>query len=115
MATTRRSGRASRPSSAAQVAALEQQQAAIAEVLRIISRGPAHLDAALSAVLDSAIRLAGALWGSILQVDGERLRTVAVANVPGMVEVEGWRPIGPGTLVGTAVLQLRIVHVFGTD
>jgi two-component system, NtrC family, sensor kinase len=84
-----------------------EQQAATAEILRVISSSPADVQPVFAAVLTSAARLCDAFDAVILQVDGDRLRIVAH---------EGPIPTGPafplrGTAAGRAVLERRTIHV----
>jgi GAF domain-containing protein len=57
-----------------------EQQTATSEVLGVIAGSPTNLQPVLDTVVASAVRLAGAKKGHILQYDGEFLRHVANCN-----------------------------------
>src|SRR5262249_11755031 len=59
-----------------------EQQAATAEVLRIISSSPGELKPMFDAMLTSAIRICGAEFGLLYLDDGDLCRIAAVHNVP---------------------------------
>ena len=58
-----------------------EQQAATAEVLRIISSSPRDLQPVFDSIVKSATRLCGASFGGLLRVDGEELTLAAGHNV----------------------------------
>jgi signal transduction histidine kinase/ActR/RegA family two-component response regulator/HPt (histidine-containing phosphotransfer) domain-containing protein len=59
-----------------------EQQAALAEVLRIINGSAGDLTAALDAVTANGSRLCEAAFGALFTYDGERFRAAALYNVP---------------------------------
>jgi two-component system, NtrC family, sensor kinase len=64
----------------ARAAELQEQQAATAEILRVISSSPADLRPVFQAIIESSVRLCGAQFGSVYRFDGERLHLVAYLN-----------------------------------
>jgi two-component system NtrC family sensor kinase len=90
----------------------QEQQAATAEILRVISQSPANVQPVFDAVAENAARLCDAFDASIYRRDFDRLLLVAK---------HGPLPVGPvgefslplvrGTGAGRAVLDGRTVHV----
>jgi GAF domain-containing protein len=85
------------------------QQAATAEILRVISISATDVEPVFAAVLTSAARLCDAFDATIFQVDGNGLRLVAHEGpIPST-------PVGAfplrGTAAGRAVLDRRTIHV----
>jgi PAS domain S-box-containing protein len=91
-----------------------EQQTATAEVLEVINSSPGDLKPVFDAMLDKAMRLCGASFGTFLTFDGEFLHFVAARGHSRYGEwVRQQGPIGvyPGTtnerlLRGEAVVQL---------
>jgi GAF domain-containing protein/anti-sigma regulatory factor (Ser/Thr protein kinase) len=90
------------------------QQTATADVLQVISRSAFDLSGVFRAMLERAVSICGADWGSIQQLDGEAL--VPVEQTGGTAE---WRALNAtkrylpdrGTVNGRALLERRTVHV----
>jgi len=59
-----------------------QQQTATADVLKVISSSPGELTPVFQAMLAKATRICEAAFGSMLLVEGEALRRVALHNAP---------------------------------
>ena len=59
-----------------------EQQAATAEVLRIISSSPGDLQPVFKAMLANATRICGAKFGAMYLSEGNAFRIVAMHNVP---------------------------------
>ena len=68
----------------------QEQQAATSEVLRVISSSPGELQPVFDAMLENATRLCGAKFSSLMLVEGDQLRRVALHNAPSAL-VEHWR------------------------
>src|SRR5262245_49217030 len=59
-----------------------QRQTATADVLRVISNSPGQLLPVFNAMLDNATRICDAAFGSMLLVEGDAFRRVAIHNAP---------------------------------
>jgi len=90
------------------------QQTATADVLQVISRSAFDLGGVFRAMLERAVSICDADWGSIQQLDGDAL--VPVEQTGGTPE---WRALNAtkrylpdrGTVNGRALLDRRTVHV----
>jgi GAF domain-containing protein/AmiR/NasT family two-component response regulator len=104
----------------ARIAALEQEQAAVTEVLRIISNGSSDLSDVFAALLERAATLCGAEGGMILLEDGDVLRLRASFSPPGEQSFPSVRhayeaaPITRDLLAGRAVSDTGTVAFAGT-
>ena len=92
-----------------------EQQAATADVLKVISGSAFDLNLVLEALIESATRLCGASRGHILQFNGEFLILAASPGAwSGFTEYLAAHPFrpGPGTIAGRAAAEHRTVHDF---
>src|SRR3974390_2239885 len=93
-----------------------QQQIATSEVLRIIRQSPADAQPVFDAIVQSASRLCGAIFGVVYLFDDDRLRIAATNNFTPSATVhlnelqELKRPVR-SQLGGRAILDRKIVHV----
>jgi two-component system, NtrC family, sensor kinase len=85
-----------------------EQQAATAEILRVISSLPTDLKRVFAVVAAGATRLCDASDATIHQVDGAVLRLVAHH---GPIRVPDSLPMMRGVLAGRAVLDRQTIHV----
>jgi GAF domain-containing protein len=100
-----------------------EQQTAVAEVLKTISRSTFDLQPVLDIVLENAVRLAGADIGWLSRVEEQRFQTIAFSSgFPHAVRDEltrarggagsEWRPFGPESgVMGIALEKQTIIHV----
>jgi len=72
--------------------ALEQQQA-IAEILQVINCSPGELQSEFDILLEKAMQLCGAAFGTLSILDGEQARTVAAQGLP--PALGEWRQTNP--------------------
>src|SRR5262245_26424793 len=87
-----------------------EQQAATAEVLRVIASAPTDLQQVLHRLTVSATRLCGADGGSLFKADGEEVMV--------LTSTDPWRagrrqPLAE-TLTGRVLLEARTVHIHGS-
>ena len=59
-----------------------EQQTATADVLQVISRSPGHLEPVFATMLEQAVRICDASFGSMVLLDGDMFRRVAIHNAP---------------------------------
>ena len=89
-----------------------EQQAATAEILRVIASSPADLQAVLDAVVRSAARLCETSDAAIFRDEGDTLRIVAHDGViPPVAPVGSLVPRRRGSVTGRVVLEGLAVHV----
>jgi signal transduction histidine kinase len=92
---------------------VREQETATGEILRVLSRSPANLQAVLDAVAAAAARVCGANDALISRVDGDVLQAVAHYGDMPVVPAVGSREGLPirGSITGRAVLERRAIHV----
>jgi GAF domain-containing protein len=92
-----------------------EQQAATSEVLRIISSSPGELEPVFQALLENAVRLCGANFGSLYLYDGHMYRTGALHNTPeayaALRRREPMFRAGPATSYGRVAATKQVVHI----
>ena len=92
-------------------AELEEQQAATAEILRVISSSPTDVQPVLDTIGEHAARLCGSYDAAVYLVDGDRLRLVA-HHGPVPVHLGGHEmPLTREFVAGRTVIETRPIHV----
>src|SRR6266851_5529514 len=92
-----------------------EQQTATGEVLRAISHSAMDAQPVFQTIAESAVRLSGALFGSVYRFDGELIHMTAHYNYPA-VALEFSRRFFPApasrqSFTGRAILERAVVHV----
>jgi class 3 adenylate cyclase len=91
-----------------------EQQTATSEVLQVISGSPSDLEPVFAAMLEKAVRICDAKFGSILRWDNEAAHLVATHNAPPAFTEARRRstnPANPKTSFGRMVATKAVVHV----
>ena len=93
-----------------------QQQLATSEVLSIIRRSPVDAQPAFDAIVQSAARLCGAIFGTVYLYDNDRLRIVAHSNftpeaTSKLDDLQQLKRPERSHLAGRAILDCALVHV----
>src|SRR5262245_16675048 len=92
-----------------------EQQTATSEILRVISRSPTELQPVFDAIVQSAVKLCGALRGNVQRFDGELLHLVAAHNYPREIQDVAQRsyPMRPSRsrAAGRVALTGAVAHV----
>jgi GAF domain-containing protein len=93
-----------------------QQQVATSEVLRVIRQSPADAQPVFDAIVQSASRLCGAIFGVVYLYDGARLQIAATNNFTPAAsihlnETQQLKRPARSHLGGRAILDCKIVHI----
>jgi signal transduction histidine kinase len=91
-----------------------EQQTATSEVLRVISSSPGELEPVFQAMLENAVRICNARWGTIHRRNGDALQLMAMHNLPpAFAEARSrwalYRP-HPSSLFGRIIATNKLVH-----
>ncbi len=92
-----------------------EQQTATGDILQVISSSPTDVQPVFDAILASAVKLCGGLFGGIYRYDGELVEVVTAHNFPPAVLAAFKRhfPMRPhrGVVAMRAILDCSVVHV----
>jgi class 3 adenylate cyclase len=92
-----------------------EQQTATSEVLQVISNSPGDPQPVFAAMLENAVRICDATFGSIYRLDGDALRLVASHNLPpAYAEARKRSPhhrLSPHSFLGRMAATKAVVHV----
>ena len=90
-----------------------EQQTATSEVLQVISSSPGDLQPIFTTMLEKAVRICGAKFGTLYLHDDGRLRLVAAHDVPEFLEARGGSPIQPAPDGGLerVMRTKRTIHI----
>jgi GAF domain-containing protein len=91
-----------------------EQQTGTADVLRVISSSPGELEPVFQAMLENAVRICNARWGTIHRRNGDALQLMATHNSPpAFAEARSrwalYRP-HPSSLFGRIIATNKLVH-----
>jgi signal transduction histidine kinase len=96
-------------------AALRARLTATAEILKVIAASPRDVQPVFEAIVRSAVRLCGGLFGAVYRFDGETLHFVAQHNYPRaalqLVEATYPRPPDRSHGAGRAILTKSVVRI----
>ncbi len=89
-----------------------EQQTATAEILRVIASSPTDLQPVMEAVAENAARVCGATDSTILRLEGEHLRLMALHGpLRRSMAIGEAIPVSRGTVGGRVVHDRRTIHV----
>src|SRR5262245_26867331 len=93
-----------------------QQQTATSEVLSIIRRSPADAQPVFDAIVQSAARLCGAIFGGFHLYENDRIRMVATNNfspeaTSQLYDIQQLKRPERSNLAGRAILDRALIHV----
>src|SRR5262245_34919759 len=97
-----------------EVSEAREQQAATAEVLRIISSSPGDLKPVFETILVEATRLCEAKFGTLYLRDGDRFHAASLHNAPPAFAENRKRGLirpGPGTALGRLLRTKQVVRI----
>jgi two-component system, NtrC family, sensor kinase len=92
-----------------------EQQTATSEVLQVISSSPGELEPVFQAMLQNAVRLCVAKFGTLWLAEGDHFRSVAWHNLPpALAKARRREPVvkfDPSTGIGRVVKTKQVAHV----
>src|SRR5262245_4199973 len=91
-----------------------QQQTATSQVLSVISSSPGELEPVFQSMLENAVRICEAKFGTLYLLEGDAFRAAALHNAPPAF-AEFWhrgphRP-GPSTVLSRVLRTKQVVHI----
>jgi GAF domain-containing protein len=91
-----------------------QQQTATADVLKVISTSPGELEPVFRAMLENAVRICEAKFGTLFRFEGDAYRAVATHNAPQELMDEygrhGLRKPTPGGILDRMLRTKQVCH-----
>ena len=89
------------------------ERAAISEIVQIINRSGGDLAPVFDAMLEKAVRLCEAAYGTLVRFDGENVQIVALRDVPAALAdlLQAPRRVRPGTAIDQLNRGERFIHV----
>src|SRR5258706_3864040 len=91
-----------------------ERQTAVSEVLQVISSTPGALEPVFQSLLENATRVCGAKFGSMLMLEGDIVRQVALYNVsPAYADAFGTRTFRPHPKggAGQVIRTKQVTHI----
>ena len=92
-----------------------QQQTATSEVLRVISSSPGELEPVFQAMLENAVRICEAKFGTLYLHDADAFRVVATHNTPPAYAEARQRELSirppPDSVLGRVSSSNQVVHI----
>jgi GAF domain-containing protein len=92
-----------------------EQQTATSEVLRVISSSPGELEPVFQAMLENAVRICEAKFGTLFLHDADAFRVVATHNTPPAYAEARQRELSirppPDSVLGRASSSKQVVHI----
>src|SRR5262249_30223644 len=98
-----------------ELAEAREQQTATSEVLQVISSSPGDLQPVFQTMLANATRICTARVGSMVLVEGNRYRRVALHNAPeAFVKAQAQSPLQPlsaSPTLGRVAATKQVIHI----
>jgi GAF domain-containing protein len=96
-----------------------EQQTATSDVLQVISSSPGQLETVFQAMVENAVRLCDAAFGSIYRWDGTALQLVSTHNPPSayadaLRRLSVYRGVDPQSPLGRMIATKSTLHVIDT-
>jgi len=99
---------------ARELAEAREQQTATSDVLQVISSSPGELGPVFDAMLENAVRICEAKFGTLFRFEGDAYRAVALHNAPPKLAASyqevGLRRPTPGTIFERMVRTKQVCH-----